>query len=136
MSLLARKYPDPEVLIVDHLTTLLAGHLPAGATVGVGVPGNWRPTSPAHVEVAWDGTPSITHPIVANATVRIVVHAASTGAAKSIALDVQGRLLAGGWPDQFSVKPLTGVLPERDPNTRAELAAFTVQVNARSVPIA
>lgn len=135
MTSLAVTYPDVERLIVDHLVTVLAGRLPAGATIGVGVPANWVPLSPLRVEVSWDGTPEMTYPIVERATVRIVVHASSTTAAKQYASLVMGLLLAGGWPDSFSVNPLTGVLPARDPETHAELASFTVRVSVRSTPL-
>lgn len=135
MTLLAVTYPDVERLVVTHLAAVLPAYLPAGATIGVGVPASWKPASPIHVEVAWDGTPTMTHPIVANATVRIVVRAASTSTAKTYAALTEGVLCAGDWPDTFSVQPLTGVLPARDPDTHAELASFTVRVNVRSTPI-
>lgn len=135
MTLLAVTYGDVERLIVDHLTAVLAGQLPAGATIGVDVPASWVPTSPMHVQVLWDGTPTMTHPIVANPTVRVVVRSGSTTLAKRYALLIEGLLCAGGWPDTFSVQPLTGVLPASDPATRAALASFTVRVNVRSTPI-
>lgn len=133
--MLAVTYGDVERLVVDHLATVLAGRLPAGATIGVGVPSGWVPASPLHVQVVWDGTPTRTHPIVINATVRVVVRAASTTLAKQYALLIEGLLLAGGWPDSFSVQPLTGVLPAGDPDTNAQLASFTVRVTVRSTPI-
>lgn len=128
--------PDPERLIVDHLVTICAGGvLPTGATIGIGVPSGWTPTSPLHVQVAWDGTPQLTWPIVVRATIRIVVRAATTTTAKRYANLIMGLLCVDVWPPSFTVFPLTGVMPATDPATAAELASFTVRVSVRTTPI-
>lgn len=127
--------PDVERLVIDYLQAIRGTHFPAGATIGVGIPATWTPAAPAHIQIVSDGTPTMTWPIVASPTVRVVVRAASTTLAKSIAAMAMGLLCAGGWPPSFSILPLTGVLPASDPDTRAQLASFTLRVTVRSQPI-
>lgn len=135
MSRPAVLIPDVERLIVDYLQTIRGLYLPTGATIGVGVPAGWTSARPPHIQIVNDGTPSMVWPIVASPTVRVVVRAATTTLAKSTAAMALGLLCADGWPPSFSIIPLTGVLPASDPDTRAELASFTVRVNVRSTPI-
>lgn len=128
-------FPDVERLVKDLLATLIADHEP-DVTVGVGVPTGWTSESPAHLEVAWDGTPDQTPPIVAHPTVRIIARSASTTEAKRLAALAQGLLLAhGGGQGITGIRPLAGVLPARDPSTQAELASISVRVTVRSEPI-
>ena len=123
------EYGDAERIIVDHLAGLLD---PDDCTVGVGVPHDWTPASLPHVQVQLDGTPSLVHPIVARATVRIVARAGTTTAAKRLADQAHGVLLGTPPPAGVaSIQAMTGLLPARDPETRAELASFTVRVNLR-----
>lgn len=126
-------YPDAERVIVDYLADALADAAET-ATVAVGVPDGWTPTDPPHVQIAWDGTPSGEHPIFARCTIRVTVHAATTTEAKRLAGVAQGHLLAhpGGAGVATTVQ-LTGISPLRDPDTRTELATFTVRVTIRSV---
>jgi hypothetical protein len=132
----AVSFPDVEHLLVDHLTTVLPSVLDPVPTVSVGVPVTWKPSSVPHVEVAWDGTPIQIYPLIARPTIRVVVRAGSPTEAKRIASIVHGVLLGPVIPPGVSnVLPLTGVLPARDVETRAELASFTVQVTVRSQPI-
>lgn len=126
--------PDVERIVVDHLVTICAGRIPSGATIGIGVPTGWVASQPLHVQVAWDGTPVMTWPIVVRATVRIVVHAGSPTTAKRYATLVMG-LLCADTSTAFSVQPLTGVMPARDIDTAAELASFTLRVSVRTTPI-
>lgn len=140
MTKIAVRAPDVERAVVDHLTAerdsgRLAGRLPAATTIGIGVPAGWVPASPLHLEVALDGTPEMHWPIVVWPTVRIVAHASTPTNAKQYAALVQGIILAGGWPQGWSAKPLTGILPARDPATSAELASFTVRIALRTTPI-
>lgn len=114
--------PQIRVLLTDALTD-------EDITAGIGVPPDWEPASDPHLEVAWDGTPIVTDTL-ALATVRIVVRAATTGEAKRLALLAQAHLLTDP-----SITPLVGVQPVRDPDTRAELAWFTVRVARRSALI-
>lgn len=128
-------YPDPERATVDLLAALVAPHAPE-ATVGVGVPPNWAPSSPPHFEVAWDGTPTSMHPVAEVATVRIVVRARTTTDAKRLAQLARGLLLAhDGHGPIRQIRPGIGVLPARDPATQAELASFTVLATVRSTSI-
>lgn len=130
------RFPDAETLTSDLLAELLEPHEP-DVTVGVGVPKNWSPTdSDAHIQVAWDGTPVRTWPIVAHATIRLVARAASTTEAKRLVALAEGLLLAHpGGAGIAVIRPLTGVLPAQDPTTRAELASVTLRVSVRSEPI-
>jgi len=120
---------DAEVAGVDYLE---AGLVLQGedVTVGAHEPTDWSVATKPHVQVALDGTPSATYPATAAATVRITVWATSTGEAKRVARLSQAVIVAhpGGAGVQ-SVQHLTGVLPTRDPDTRAELATCTVRMN-------
>lgn len=123
-------YPDAERLVVDYLNSLLT------ETVAVGVPSNWGPSSPSHLQVQLDGTPRMEHPVIAHATIRLVARAQSTSAAKALAAKAQGLLCAHpGGGGIASTGPYTGVFPARDPDTNAELASTTCRVSVRSVPI-
>lgn len=124
-------YPDAERAVVDLLGTLLAA-AGEGASVGVGVPTGWDPTVDLpHLQVAWDGTPIVEHPIVARCTIRVVARAATTTEAKRLAWLAHGLLLGhGGTVATFA--PLTGPLPARDLDTAAELCSITLRATFRS----
>ncbi|MGV8972249.1 MAG: hypothetical protein ACOH10_07990 [Rhodoglobus sp.] len=121
--------PDAERLAVDYLTLTLAGRA-QDATVGVNLPSAWTSTTKPHVQVALDGTPEVAYPILCAATLRITAWAGSTTTAKALAGLCMGLLLAHpGSREIGSVRPLTGVLPARDPDTGAQLASVTVRAN-------
>jgi hypothetical protein len=129
-------FPDAEQLVIDLLTELIADH-EDDVTVGLGVPTGWKPTDPAHLEVAMDGTPDQKPPIVAHPTIRIIARAATSTEAKRLAALAQGLLLAHrGGSGITGIRPLAGVLPAQDPQTRAELASVSLRVTVRSEPIA
>lgn len=129
------QYPDPELLVKSYLDDELA-YLDPAVTTGVGVPSGWTKSSPRHLQIESDGTPEIVHPIVAYTTVRVVAWATDPTPAKELASRAMGHLLAHPGDDDVSaIRRLTGVLPARDPETKAELAAFTVRVGLRSQPI-
>lgn len=122
-------FPDVERVIVDHLDGLVT------PPVSVGVPSGWQPTTdtPIVIEVASDGVPVAQWPIVQYVTVRVVARGRSTTAVKAAAAEAQALLLATPWPsDVSSIRFLTGILPARDPDTRVEVASFTVEVALRS----
>jgi hypothetical protein len=131
----AVNYPDPEHLLVPVLAELLDEH-GVEASCGVGRPDGWTPADGLHVEVAWDGTPEIRHPLVAWPTVRIVVHgpADQPTLVKELAL-----LCLGVLPSQttVAVRPLTGVgRPVADPDRpEVYLAAFTCRVTTRATAL-
>lgn len=130
MTKLLVVYPDAEALIIDHLKAVMSG-----CTVGIGVPANWKKGSTPRLEVAWDGTPSVVHPIAQRATVRLTARADTPAQAKQLVQEAHGHVLYGPWPDGISnVRSLTGPFPARDPQTLAELASVTVQVTVRSAP--
>ncbi len=121
---LAVEVPDVErstVQLLDSLTT---------HTVGVNLPDAWSAGSATFVQVQWDGTPSAVWPVLVRATVRVTVFAGSPTVAKGVAARCQGLLLA---EDAYTF--LTGILPARDPDTRAPIASFTVRCTARTAPI-
>lgn len=123
--------PDAERVVVDYLTTALAAR-GQDVTVGVNVPATWEPGTKAHVQVGHDGTPSVQYPIMASASVRVTAWHASTSTAKALAGLCHGLLLSHpGSADVGSVRPLTGVLPTRDPDTGAQLATVSVRLNLR-----
>jgi hypothetical protein len=106
-------------------------------TVGVGVPEGWTPDVTPHLEVAWDGTPVVfAQGVVYGATLRIVARAKTTTTAKRLASLAQGLLTAhSGGGGITSFRPLTGPLPARDPDTRAELCSVTLRATARAVTV-
>lgn len=128
-------YPDVERAVVDLLTELV-GTIEPDVTVGVGVPADWNVEHDPHLQVSCDGTPTLDHPIAAHSTVRIVAWAETTSRAKELANLAHGLIVAhDGAPPIAGVRTLTGLFPARDPETRAELASFTVRVSVRSTPI-
>lgn len=129
--------PDIEALTVDLLASLIAPL--ETCTVGIGVPEGWKPTSEPHLQVELVATRRLfgdLHPVAGTAMVRIIARAATTTEAKRLAALGEGLLLThAGGSGISTIKPLAGVLAERDPDTRAELASVTVRVTARTVPI-
>lgn len=122
-------YPDVEELIIDHLVDLDARN---------NVPPDWTPGSDGDyvLEVHLDGTPRDLHPIAQQSTVRLVARAGTTSQAKALALEAHGRALVGPWPTGITnVQKLLGLTTAQDPATLAELAAVTVRVTVRSIPI-
>lgn len=135
---LALIFPDVEVPAKDYLRDELADRGEV-LTVGVGVPASWSQTNPAqkpHIQVECDGVPIILNNLAALATVRVVAWARSTSEAKRLAALAQGVLC--GHPGGEVIKgaiPLTGVLADRDPATKAEIAATTSRATIRSAVI-
>lgn len=128
-------FPDAERLAVDYLTDALADR-DEDVTVGVDLPATWTTASKNHVQVALDGTPIVTYPALAKATVRVTAWSGAATQAKALAGLAMSLLLTHpGSSDIASVRPLTGVLPARDPDSGAQLASITVQVNLRSTAL-
>lgn len=129
-------WPDVEARTLD----LVAGHLTAvapSATSAIGVPTDWTPASGVHVQVAQDSPlrPRVAVEAFASALVRVTVWAPSTSEAKRVAARLWGRLLAhDGTPPIAGVEPSAGPFPAQDPDTKAELASFVVDITVRSVP--
>ena len=128
--------PDAEHVTVDYLTPALAAR-GEDVTVGVNIPSAWDTSTKPHVQVALDGTPDVQYPILSVATVRITAWALSTTTAKALVSLAMGLMLSHpGSTTVASVRPLTGALPTKDPDTKAQLASVTVRVNLRmSVPV-
>lgn len=123
--------PDAERVVIDLLTALLAGR-GEDVTVGVDVPTAWASGTKPHVQVGLDGTPEIIYPILARASVRVTVWHSSTTTAKRLANLSMGLLLSyAGNPQVASFQALTGVLPTKDPDTKAQLAGIAVRANLR-----
>lgn len=124
---------DTERLVVDFLD----GEISDVCTVGVGVPETWTPASELpHLEVALDGEFVQSWPVATVCTVRLVARAASTTEAKALCGLAFGVLCAHNGDGVIAgTRPLTGVIPARDPQTQAELAAATVRVTVRTEPI-
>lgn len=134
---MTRQFPDIENAGRLLLTELLAEHGRPDITVAVGVPERWANGN--HVAVALDG---ITNEqtgwgsslISGTATLRFVARGNSTREAQETARLCQG-LLVGSSDGTVRIRPGVGVQPARDPQTKAELAGFTVLVTVRSEPI-
>lgn len=128
-------YPDAEHLVADFMVAALAD-VGEDATVKVGIPADWTPTSGDHLRIVSDGTPGGTWPISAKTSVRMVAWSASPSGAKRLAALAQGLLLAHPGGDGIvSARFLSGVLATRDDQTHADIAMTTSQVTLRSVPI-
>jgi hypothetical protein len=120
---------DAERTAVDILTAALAARA-QDVTVGVDLPAAWTSGTKPHVQVALDGTPELTYPVMWSATVRVTCWHSSTTTAKALAALCQAILCSyAGSAAVASVQPLTGVLPTRDPDTGAQLASITVRMN-------
>lgn len=127
--------PPVEPLCVRWIRDRLADHGET-VTVGVGVPAGWTADESPHVQVVSDGTPRLSWPVATHPTVRIVVRARQTteaqrlcSLAQAVLVDHPGSSGAGG--QIATVRALTGVMPVRDTETRAELAWATCQVSIR-----
>lgn len=132
MSTPSAQFADLEDQVIGVLEDLLADE---ECTVGV-LPDGWRnPTEPTpqlpHVQVAWDGTRNVRQ-VLALATIRVTAWAPDgrPDESKRLALLAEGLLL-----QRPEARPLTGILPARDPDNHAEIASFTVRWAARSTPI-
>lgn len=124
---------DTERLVKDYLAEVMAD---VDCTVGIGVPEGWAPGDTKHLEVASDGVPIAVWPIFTRTTIRLVARAGSTTEAKELCALGLGYLLAhNGDGVIVGTRYLTGPLPARDPETKAELAAATASVRARTEPI-
>lgn len=123
---------DVEEAAVDLAVALLDD---ATIDVSVGVPPQWTPTSSTHVQVRSDGVPLSAHPVYFP-TVAFTVRAATTHEAKRVAALLLG-LLLGADPNEDirNIVHLNGPVADRDPQTNAELAAFTVRATTRAVQI-
>lgn len=126
-------YHDPERATVDLLAAAMSG-----VTVGVNLPEDWTPKSTPHIQVAWNGTPTVRHPISMAAVIRLIAYAGTKTDAKRLAMEAQGRACAysSDQTDIVSILPLTGPLPASDPDHHdAEICAVTVRVTVASTPI-
>lgn len=131
MTTLAVTFADAERSCVDYLTTALAAQ-DETVTVGTELPSDWTIADTRHVGVEVDGTPSLTYPIVARATVRVTAWTSGRTESKRLAGLCMALLLSHpGDDDLWSTSPLTGVLPARDPDNGAPIASVTVRANAR-----
>jgi hypothetical protein len=120
-------FPNPRTELID----LLAGMTPSPVTVG-DLPTTFRPESPTHLQVGWDGTVTVKR-MLAQATIRICAWSNDPVVAEAAALTAHARLLAhDGTGLIASILPGVGPLPTRDANhTNAELAWFTVIATVR-----
>lgn len=129
--------PDAERVTIDYLTSELDARGESTPT-GVNVPHDWTAKSGDYLQVALDGTPTVNYPALWVATVRVTAWSASTTKAKRLAGLAQAILLAHPGDRAAGVAgclPGTGVLPTRDPKTKAALASITVRMKLRGLPV-
>jgi len=104
---------------VDTLAALVAA---AGRaeTVSADLPDCWSPADAMHIQVAFDGTPTVEWPIRSVAAIRVVVWG-------RVPTDVRylARLCHGLVHTVHGVRPGSGLLPATDPNG-AYVCSFTV----------
>jgi len=132
--------PDAEHVVIDYLTTALAAH-GQDVTCGVNIPTTWTDGTKPHVQVALDGTPIVTYPILFRASVRVTCWTSSTTAGTTPAKALAALCFAllcvhPGGSGVASIRPLTGVLPAQDNATLAQLASVSVQVNLLGAVVA
>lgn len=129
-------YPDASALTAELLADEIAIYEPDVNVVNEPIRGARPEYSHETIEVAWDGTPLVAHPVVEHATIRVTAWALTRARAIELVSLAQGLLLAhAGGMGIARIGALTGVLPARDPVTNAELASVTVRVSVRSQPI-
>ena len=134
-QLLRVTYPDIEVIAIDWLLAELS-EVTDGVTVGIRLPADWSTASPDHLTIRCDGTPTISYPVLARATLRATAWSKSPGRAKALAMKAQGTLCSYPGGDGVSgITALTGMLPAYDADHEAELAAITCRAVLRSTPI-
>lgn len=125
-------HPDVERLVIDLLMSLLEPTEP-DVDVGVDVPAEWSAGAPEFIQIAWDGTPRMSHPVAGHPTVRLTAWAHRTTRAKYLAAVSQALLCAHtGGAGISSIKPGVGILPTTDPDTGAPIASCTVRVTVRT----
>lgn len=123
-------YPDIERSLIDGVITEMAEEGET-VTVGIPVPTAWVKGTTTHVQVAVDGIDMADHPIVARATARFTIWDDQTTEAKRVANALMAILLANR-VGSVACRPLTGTVATQDPDTRAQLATFSVLAVMRS----
>lgn len=127
----ARRIPvDHAGPVKDFLTTQVGADTPA-ASVALSLPTDWTPTSPVAVVVAADGGSLDEWPVYTGDQVRVTVWAAGRTEARRLAGRCMGWLLALRVPG-IGVRPGTGLIDARDPDTGGFIAGFTVRTRART----
>lgn len=127
-------FPDPQRLVIDYLTGSLPVH-GASATVVGEVPEGWTPKSGDLAVVAWDGSQD-DYPALSRATVRVTAWTLAPTPGKALVGLCRGLLLSHpGGGGIANIRSLTGILPARDPRTRAYLASVTVAVALRALAL-
>ena len=122
--------PNVETIVGDYLRAALLAR-GQDVTVGVVIPPTWSSSTKPHVQVALDGT-EVRYPALWKCSVRVTCWAAGTTTAQALAGLAHGLLLSHpGDVSVGSIRPLTGTIPARDPDTGAQLASVSVLVNLR-----
>jgi hypothetical protein len=127
---------DAELVMVDHLTPLLASRdesYATGVTVSVDAPdAHTGGTSGPHVQIEDDGTPVPRWPMTNAATVRVTCWATGRTASKQLGALVQSLICGHSAPSgAWSVKQLTGPLRGYDDTLAMHFASFTFRVSTR-----
>ena len=122
---------DAELAVVNYLTDLLGG-----VAVGVTLPRAWTRSAGPFVSVVCDGVLTDNWPVSTRCTVRVAVWHSTASAAKTLAGEAQGLLLAHPGGDGVArVLPGAGVFGAVDPDSQADLASFNVRVDMRTAPL-
>lgn len=134
---LAVEYGDAQSFVIDVLLDRL-DQFDTTPDVGRSLPPTWKVGSTPFLKVDLDGS-ALVQPVFELSTVRVTAWVAPTSSgvaasptmAKQLAQRARGLLLAEG-----PITPGAGLFPAFDPDHKAELMSFTVEVRLRSVPIA
>ncbi|WP_155292972.1 hypothetical protein [Rhodococcoides fascians] len=132
--------PDLGLIVKDHAKALLAAR-GVDCTASQNVPANWDRKSKPHVQVL-DSAPAITKgwgrvsASSGNASIQLTVYAQDSTEAKRIANLLMALLFVGKLPRHIAqIGEGTGITSDRDPETTAQFAFFTVRVTATTVPV-
>ncbi|NKR89709.1 hypothetical protein GS894_02945 [Rhodococcus hoagii] len=126
-----RRLPADHVAPVKEFLVAQLAADPSGATADQNLPDGWGPSSAPAVVVASDPGSVDEWPVYTGEQIRIAVYAAGRTQARALAARCMGWLLALRVPG-VGIRPGTGILVDRDPDTRGFIAGFTVRSRART----
>lgn len=122
---------DSEQLVVDYLRPLLADD---DFTCGRRVPDGWTKSSPGHVQVLADGELDHTWPVLVRSKIVLVARGATTEDAASLCGHALSLLMSHpGGTAICAVRLIAGVVPDREEETKDEIATASLRVTVRTI---
>lgn len=127
----ARRLPADHVVPVQEFLVAQLAADPSGASAGQNLPDGWGTSSAPAVVVASDPGSMDEWPVYTGEQIRISVYAEGRTQARALAARCMGWLLTLRVPG-IGIRTGTGILVDRDPDTRGFIAGFTVRSRART----